>query len=166
MTSSNKLKKYRFFLCFCALIIMTVIFLFSAQPSAQRTNTSDSTTIFIAKIFIRDFKSLTDYEKYNLVHTLNIFVRKGAHFSIYMLLSVFVTLFFLSYKKIKLKNVFLYTILFCVVYAATDELHQYFVPGRSCQITDVMIDGCGAIFGFVVLIGITKILKLILSRRS
>lgn len=38
---------------------------------------------------------------------------------------------------------------FCVFYACTDELHQYFVPGRSAQVSDVMIDSCGALIGCV-----------------
>jgi len=36
-------------------------------------------------------------------------------------------------------------ILFCLVYGATDELHQYFVPGRSCDVFDWVADGVGAV---------------------
>lgn len=28
----------------------------------------------------------------------------------------------------------------CVLYAASDELHQYFVPGRAALVGDVVID--------------------------
>lgn len=159
MSTVNKLKKFRYFFLLCAVAVMAVIFMFSAQPSVQSTNTSDSVTIMLAKIFVRNYKSMTDYERYEIVHTLNVFVRKGAHFSVYAFLSVFVTLFFLSYEKLKLRNVFLHTILFCMTYASTDELHQYFVPGRSCQVTDVMIDTCGAIAGFVVVLFIINVLR-------
>lgn len=34
--------------------------------------------------------------------------------------------------------------LFCVIYGASDELHQYFVPGRSCDIFDWLADAVGA----------------------
>lgn len=34
--------------------------------------------------------------------------------------------------------------LFCVVYAATDEYHQTFVPDRTGQAKDVLIDAVGA----------------------
>lgn len=30
-----------------------------------------------------------------------------------------------------------------VMYAANDEIHQLFIPGRSGQITDVLIDSAG-----------------------
>lgn len=29
----------------------------------------------------------------------------------------------------------------------TDEVHQLFVPGRSCQVTDMLIDSCGVLAG-------------------
>ena len=39
------------------------------------------------------------------------------------------------------------TILFCILYAVTDEIHQYFVPGRSCRLFDVGVDSLGILFG-------------------
>jgi VanZ family protein len=34
-----------------------------------------------------------------------------------------------------------------VGYAATDELHQLYVPGRSAQLTDLLADGVGVVLG-------------------
>jgi VanZ family protein len=36
------------------------------------------------------------------------------------------------------------SILFAVLYGASDEIHQLFTPGRHAQFTDVLIDGFGA----------------------
>lgn len=36
-----------------------------------------------------------------------------------------------------------------VLYAATDEFHQLFVPGRGAWIVDVGIDGAGALLGLL-----------------
>ncbi len=36
-------------------------------------------------------------------------------------------------------------ILFTIIYAITDEIHQYFVPGRIFSIQDILIDTFGAI---------------------
>lgn len=36
---------------------------------------------------------------------------------------------------------------FCVLYAASDEWHQSFVPGRHPSAWDVLIDGAGALTG-------------------
>jgi len=39
-----------------------------------------------------------------------------------------------------------------VVYAATDELHQHFVPGRHAALRDVAIDAAGVLAGVVLLV--------------
>jgi VanZ family protein len=39
------------------------------------------------------------------------------------------------------------TIIFTLVWAATDEFHQSWVPSRTASIVDVMIDGFGGLFG-------------------
>ncbi|MBU0761497.1 MAG: VanZ family protein [Candidatus Altiarchaeota archaeon] len=44
-------------------------------------------------------------------------------------------------------NPFLYALALCVLYAASDEFHQYFVPGRSSELADVGIDFLGSFFG-------------------
>ena len=41
----------------------------------------------------------------------------------------------------------------CVAYAALDEYHQMFVPGRSAEVRDVLIDSIG-IFAGVILVRI------------
>lgn len=40
-----------------------------------------------------------------------------------------------------------WTMTFVVVWAATDEFHQSFVPSRTASVVDVMIDGFGGLFG-------------------
>lgn len=40
---------------------------------------------------------------------------------------------------------YLFTMLIVAVYGATDELHQYFVPTRSCSIFDWLADCLGAV---------------------
>lgn len=37
------------------------------------------------------------------------------------------------------------------LYALTDEVHQYFVPGRSCEIRDMLIDSCGVASGVLIM---------------
>ncbi len=37
--------------------------------------------------------------------------------------------------------------LMTIAYAATDEFHQSFVPGRTARMTDVLIDAAGAAIG-------------------
>lgn len=48
-------------------------------------------------------------------------------------------------------------ILASALYACTDEFHQLFVPGRTGQIFDVLVDTLGATFGCLLVLGILKI---------
>ncbi|MCC3372955.1 VanZ family protein [Cohnella sp. REN36] len=47
----------------------------------------------------------------------------------------------------------LFVVLFCVVYGATDEWHQAYVPGRSPDWADLLHDGIGALVAAVLLYG-------------
>ncbi len=44
-----------------------------------------------------------------------------------------------------------------VFYAVTDEIHQIFVPERAFQLSDILIDGIGAIIGVIAYIIIYRI---------
>ena len=59
-------------------------------------------------------------------------------------------------RKIKLSiwNFAIRAEIFCALYACSDELHQYFVPGRSCKFFDVCVDSTGAFFGALLFWGI------------
>lgn len=39
-----------------------------------------------------------------------------------------------------------------VTYAITDEIHQYFTPGRNASIVDVCIDSAGVLTGIFILV--------------
>lgn len=72
--------------------------------------------------------------------------RKGAHVVEYAVLTVLAFRFFqLSFYREALGRVLLLSALFALTYGATDELHQYFVPGRGARFSDVVIDGLGVL---------------------
>ena len=75
-------------------------------------------------------------------------IRKLAHATEYTILGILMSLFFFSWNR---KRYGLYGSLWGILYAITDELHQAFVPGRSCQMTDVAIDSLGCLFGCTVI---------------
>lgn len=90
-------------------------------------------------------------------------VRKCAHFTEYTVLSVCANLHGFSLlllnkgekysgqsRRVKLSMVrprLAYSSLFCVLYAISDEIHQYFVPGRACRFFDVCVDSGGILAG-------------------
>lgn len=115
---------------------MAIIFFFSAQTGDESTVLSDS----VISAATREKK--TDSE------LLTVIVRKSAHFLEYAALGA--ALYFGLYGVGKDKARGRLLILSAVLgglYAVTDEIHQYFVPGRACMATDVLIDTCGAAFG-------------------
>ncbi len=70
---------------------------------------------------------------------------KLAHILIYIPLAFF---FFISLSKTGLnKYVFLISFMLAGIYGITDELHQYFVPGREAAAGDAVADFFGAFLG-------------------
>lgn len=82
--------------------------------------------------------------------TLSFIVRKCAHFLEYLVLgiSMIVTVRDLSGWNRRIGAVV--SLLICAAYAATDEVHQMFVQGRSCEVRDILIDSMGALFGILI----------------
>ena len=80
-------------------------------------------------------------------------VRKAAHFTEYFILCLLAINVMKYYFNIK--NAIVYAFIFSVLYACTDEIHQYFIPGRAMAFKDVLIDSSGALTGMI----ITKIIN-------
>lgn len=47
----------------------------------------------------------------------------------------------------------------CISYAISDEVHQLYVPGRSGEVRDVIIDTAGASLGILSYVAIRKVIK-------
>ncbi|MGI6065849.1 MAG: VanZ family protein [Bacillota bacterium] len=67
------------------------------------------------------------------------------HLAAFFILSIFV--FYALRKTTSGKNIIVTTILICFLYGISDELHQYFVPGRTPQLLDIVNDVLGASLG-------------------
>ena len=73
--------------------------------------------------------------------------RKCAHFCIYAMLGFWLQFLVRQYRT---KFVIRISVAAAFLYAASDEFHQYFVPGRSCQFRDMCIDTAGALTGALI----------------
>lgn len=128
--------KYKRILAIILVIIwMTLIFIMSSFEASISEDQSNFIIDIINK-FIHINNS--DY--------LSIVIRKSAHFIEYLILGILV------YNMIKIynKNIYLSAII-CIIYSISDEIHQMFVPGRSCQILDIGLDCLGSISGIFLL---------------
>ena len=81
-------------------------------------------------------------------------LKKTAHLTEYAILYFLV--FRAVNKKLKKMINWLTPFLITIPYAVSDEIHQYFIPGRSCRWYDVMIDISGMLIGLFL---IRKILR-------
>src|SRR5574344_195640 len=113
------------------IIWMIVIFIFSNTPATKSTKESDVVVKGIVYIF--NYKG--DIEV--LVKP----VRKLAHFTIYLILGLLVINACRYYNP---KDIIKLSILICMLYACSDEIHQLFIMGRSGEVLDVMIDTLGS----------------------
>lgn len=127
---------------------MATIFMFSNQGSQKSKSTSTRAIEFIVdKVY--DTSNMSEPERAQKVESLQTPVRKIAHFTIYTLGGV-ITFIFMNKLKTTNNRKILYSLLFCLMYAITDEIHQYYIPGRSCEIRDVLIDTTGSLIGILI----------------
>ena len=115
---------------------MLVIFAFSHQPAAISDTQSG--------VFVEQLQAWLPAADSGF---LTFIVRKSAHIFAYFVLGV---LIFRSLRQTKLAKPVLWAPIICAVYAATDEFHQLFVPGRSGEVRDILIDTIAAITGVVI----------------
>lgn len=78
---------------------------------------------------------------------------KVEHFLAFFVLSflVYLTALFQKKKIFLKKYAILFTFIIVSIYGIFDELHQLFIPGRSCELNDLLADIAGAIIGILIL---------------
>lgn len=179
----NFLKRHQRPLLLLLLVLqMTLIFTMSSFGS----DSSNAQSNQIIHVLHQVFPNLSNDHSFFGVSNLVFIVRKAAHFTEYAILGL---LFFLVYRaylakysdaktsnakpsdtklsNVKLSNAKLLFFALCssFLYACTDEIHQLFVPGRSGQFTDVLVDTLGAFCGCLLLLAIRRLRKAWRARR-
>lgn len=70
---------------------------------------------------------------------------KIAHFAVYFLLGLSVIYAFGWHKSTAcVRRSAMLTLVVCLLYGISDEVHQYFIPDRSTSLADLLADLCGA----------------------
>lgn len=131
-----------------SLLWMIVIFSFSAKVAEDSEEMSRSVGMLIGKTFIKEYKDWTGEKQAAFAAKIDYPVRKAAHASEYALLGILLTGAVLDIRK-PWRRRLLACFLIGAAYAASDEFHQLFVPGRSGQIMDVVIDSVGVAAGLI-----------------
>jgi len=86
-------------------------------------------------------------------------LRHIAHIIEYFILTTFVYIGLSNGFKITTGKYFLLSTLISIFYSLTDEVHQYFVPGRNARWIDIGYDGMGVITALIGLLIVSKVVK-------
>lgn len=134
-----------------------IIFGFSSQDGEESGGISSRVTEFILEKS-NTYKNIEENRQDEIFERTEKIIRKIAHFSIYALVG-FLLMGLVSTFKLKEKTRILISLILGVLYAASDEIHQLFSPGRSAQITDVYIDTLGVLVGIFVILLFIKVFE-------
>lgn len=90
--------------------------------------------------------------------SLTFFVRKSAHTIAYFIFGL------LAYNVVRLYRLpvvrtALIAWVVVVAYAASDEFHQLFVPGRSAELRDVLIDSTAGLVGILLCVAWVRLVR-------
>ncbi|MGN0527985.1 MAG: VanZ family protein [Eubacterium sp.] len=131
-------------------VCMVLIFYFSSRTSVESAQQSAGVLNWITRIFGEN--AFTDF-----------IVRKTAHCLEFTGLALLFNIA-LYFTCIKIKPI--QSIIFTSLYAVTDEVHQIFVDGRSCELRDWAIDTAGALIGTIGFLIIYVIIKKAVEKRK
>lgn len=137
------------------VLLLFLIFGFSAQDGESSGSLSFEISLFLVKLASPFLPTAMSeevlLERAELIHY---FVRKAAHMTEYFLLTLSLQLPLAAWFSNKISQKLRIVIGFAatVLFAALDEFHQTFVPGRSGNFTDVCIDSTGALIASLFLL--------------
>lgn len=138
----------RIILWFLVLVCMASIFVMSAQNAEESTQLSGDFIESVVRFIYPHFFDITREEQLVIIDSAQNIVRKCAHAAIYCLLAVLTAAAVRTHDP-RYRKILMISLCICAAYAISDEIHQYFVPGRGPGVIDVLIDTSGAAVGAV-----------------
>ncbi|OTN75102.1 hypothetical protein A5886_000146 [Enterococcus sp. 8G7_MSG3316] len=148
----KKLLKDSNFYFFVALAVIAVLFISSSQTYEQQSQIGLLSRLlkdepfkeWLSGISFSYAGSEVSIDARGYFSFVEFFIRKGAHFFTYFLLSG--SLFFvLVYRKVPFWLAAFFAWLAATGYAGIDEYHQMLTGGRTPLFQDVMLDSAGAL---------------------
>ena len=151
------------------LINMAIIYFFSEESMEDSGNRSTGIVEKIMYLLHPDYDSLKWSTRMEIMASTHRLVRKLAHFAEFGLLG-FLSAWLVAYVNRRKKWIrawleWLIPIVFCLIYAISDEVHQIF-SNRGASAKDVVIDFAGAVTGILLLRAILGIVRAAKRRRE
>ena len=140
-------KKWRSIFLIATICWISVIFAFSLQSADVSSEVSSGLGKMLLETFVPELLEELENMSGDQLGLLHHLLRKCAHFTEYFVLGVLMmlTLLQMLFKKKAAIGIGL-----SMLVASVDETIQLFVPGRSGQVTDVLLDTIGAGVGIAV----------------
>ena len=156
-----------------SLLWMAQMFYFSSRTAVESTGNSNPIVEFVAEHLIPGYNGLSAQAKLKLLGIVTLLVRKAAHVFEYAVLTLLLSPVFAvrikpsgrnkedsankraeAARGVSLMGLLLPAVV-SLLYAVFDEIHQTFVPGRSGEVKDVLVDciGIAIAVGIIRLIG-------------
>jgi|BioPla2DNA2_1021312.scaffolds.fasta_scaffold19923_1 VanZ family protein len=131
---------------FCILWI-GIVFFNSSNIGSVSNEKSYTIVNFIKSdnIYKKHIRKYVDIES----STLNLIVRKSAHFIEYLILGIIISFALFKYN-FKGKGALGYILFICLLCAVMDEFYQKFIQGRTSNVEDILIDFAGGLFGIFI----------------
>lgn len=151
------------------LVNMAIIYFFSEESVEDSGNRSTGIVEKIMHLLHPDYDSLDWSTRMDIMASTHRLVRKLAHFAEFGLLG-FLSAWLVTYVNRRKKWVrawleWLIPTVFCLLYAASDEIHQIF-SNRGASVKDVLIDFAGAVTGILFMRAIVAIVRAAKRRRE
>lgn len=161
-TNGSRIGRIVFFVLTVA--VMVTIFIFSSQNAQRSSRSSGRITKAAVRMIDKDYDNRPPKEQKKIWNKTSFYVRKAAHFSIYALLGLCAS--FASGRRRLFTSKSLGVVAFGAFYAFSDELHQNFSKGRSCEFRDMMIDIGGVVLGMILSLIIMSIVACLTKERE
>lgn len=151
------------------IAMMAMIFAFSNQTGNKSGELSGRVTEFVINTFYKNYESLSSSEQAALKGNIEHFIRKAAHFTLFMVLGIVLLIHVFSIFELKKKRS-IYSIpivsVLGILYAFSDEFHQFFKEGRGPQFKDVLIDSLGVLTGVLISYMLLTVIKLCIIKKN
>ena len=135
-----------------ALVIASLIFVFSATPGKQVAISFEKLNTEAAQVMTPTTAQQSEDAPKQLLPKAIDWLKVG-HVIGYFCLGVSVLFGVATYTR----RSALSAQVICSLYAAADEFHQHFTPGRSASGSDVLLDSAAACGGIVVLLVVVTV---------
>ena len=156
-TDRKKTAKYILTVLTIAWCIM--IFSFSSVRAIRSNDFTLKKAGFLSSLLVSGYNEKTIREQIDINALVHYLLRKAAHITEFAVLGALLVADIYLWFKPGRTALVISSLLTGAAYAISDEIHQYFVPGRSCELKDILIDSAGVTFGVIlgtIVINITK----------